>query len=369
MTHQHQLKGLIALECQQTGQQAADRQAASEITAAMAKDLSAILPMQSATSAMVVACAQYPVEQVLQPQWPIHHALAQYASAAFQGESQQNKVLSIGANNDLMPAGLQPKQSEQPLLLLPFIVFTDDDHLAACFEKDLMRKGMISPGTYQALNNHMGLHVNHANYMTHLDLVAMMHNHYQQLGQDSAWQMIEHAVLQDQAKTRVHSAHHNHYYLVDHLLFTPMFSMVQMDQFFGASPQGYVDWLVQQRTAMAAFEAHGLEIHAFQATHWPLSEEKICLGSFEQQRLTGDYWLTCDGELATDQGVEITFIESQKAGLVAIGVKAKDQQSQLCYYPLHPGGIGAIEQQIKQQFKQITGHRVHVLEDNDHWPS
>lgn len=368
MAQKHQLKGMMALECQLKGQQTTDRQTASDLTAVLAKDLAAILPMSSEETGLAVACALYPVEQILQPKWPVHHALNQYASAAFQGESQQNKMLSIGANNDLMPAGLQPVNTDAPLLMMPFVVFTDDETLHERFEQDLMHKGMISPGTYQVLNQAMGLEVNHANYMTHLDLVAMMHNHYQQLGQDSAWHMIEHAALQQQAKARAHSDQHNHYYLVDHLLFTPLFSMPQMAAYFDATPGDYVDWLVQQRTAMAAFDAHGLETHAFQATQWPLSDEKICLGSLEKQRLTGDFWVTCDGELASDQAVELTFIESQKAGLVAIRVQAQSQQSQLCYYPLHPAGINAIEQHIKQQFNHIAGHQVHVLEESNTWP-
>lgn len=366
MNYQNQLNGLLALECQQNIQQCVSKEAAHDLGQRLAHDLRAILPLDDEETALAFAAAAFPVEQILQPQWPVHDALNQYASAAFQGELQQNKVLTIGADHGLMPQGLHPIESDQALMLMPFALYTNNTELAALFEANLMHKGMISPPCFEAISQHLTPHINHANYMTTLDLLAMMHNHYQQLGMDAVWQVIESALLQKQAKMMGQTAQHNHFFLVDHLVFSPMFSYGQMVSYFDSDAQAYLAWLIAQRTAMSAFQAHGLELHLFQATEWPLSDEKICLGGFEKNRLNGDYWTEVQGEIRPDQAVTLCFYESQQAGLVAISVKNIDAESQHIYYPLSPQGINSIEHNIKTQFKDIKGHQKITIEQQAH---
>ncbi|WP_154223972.1 hypothetical protein [Marinicella rhabdoformis] len=368
MSYKHQLNGLFALECQQSITQTVDKESADHIGQMLARDLRAIMPLDEDDSALAFAAAAFPVEQILQPKWPVHDALKQYAEAAFQGELQMNKVLTIGSDNGFMPQGLHPTDSDQVLMLMPFVLFTNNDELAEQFEADLMHKGMISPPCFEAISAHLTPNINHANYMTTLDLLAMMHNHYEQLGMDPVWQVIEAALLQKQAKMASQSPQHNHFFLVDHLVFSPMFSYGQMASYFNAESKAYMEWLIAQRTAMSAFQAHGLELHLFQATEWPLSDEKICLGGFEKHRLTGDYWTEIQGEIRPDLPVELNFFESQQAGLVAISVKNTDAQSQHIYYPLSPQGINSIEKSIKSQFTDISGHQMVVVEEQQQLP-
>lgn len=366
MNYSHQLKGMLTLECQQNIKQCVPKQAAHDIGQRLAHDLRAILPLDDEETALAFSAAAYPVEQILQPKWPVHDALSQYASAAFQGELQQNKVLTIGADDDLMPQGLHPAESDQALMLMPFVLFTNSDELAEEFEAKLMHKGMISPPCFETISKNLTPHINHANYMTALDLLAMMHNHYQQLGMDAVWQVIEAALLQKQAKMMSQTTQHNHYFLVDHLVFSPMFSYNQMKHHFDIDSSHYMAWLIAQRTALSAFQAHGLELHLFQATEWPLSDEKICLGGFEKNRLSGDYWTEVQGEIRPDQPVELCFYESHQAGLVAVSVKNAGAQSQHIFYPLSPEGISSIEHNIKSQFKDIKGHQKITIEQHTH---
>ncbi len=368
MNVQYQLQGMIALECHQSFNQIIDKTDASKLVETISRDLTAILSMTKENVSLACSVACYPVEQILQPKWPIHSTLNQYASAAMQGEQQQHKVLSIGADHGQMPEGLQPHHSSQPLMLIPFILYTNSETIAQAFEQDLMNKGMISPPTYQALSEITGLTVQHANYLSNIDLLAMMHNHYQQLGQDACWQIIEHAVLQSQSKTMSQSKQHNYFYLHDHLVFSPMFSMHHFVTFFDGTADQYIDWIIQQRTAMAAFQVHGLELHLFQPTHWPLNEDKICLGAFEQNRLTGSFWIDNSSDLENKREANLTYVKSQQAGILAVRVEHSDTNSRQYYYPLRPEGIKAIEAHIKQQFPVIAGEQVHILETHCNWP-
>lgn len=369
MNYQHQLKGMISLECRHPIAQTLDKPISEQLTQLVSKDLLSIFHLDTEQAALAFCGAAYPVEQILQPKEPIHHAIERYASAAFQGQQQQHKVLSIGANNGIMPQGLQPKQSTQELMVLPFCLFSNDVELLQRMEQELMHKGMLPPPTYQCLSEHLQVPIQHANYMTLLDLTAMMHNHYQKQGLEDVWLVIEAALLQKQAKLQAQTAQHNHFILLEHLLFTPMFSYRQYHQFFGAknSLENHLEWSLIQRVSMAAFAAHGIELHPFKVTEWPLSKDKICLGELEKNRITNNYWLEASGEIRADLPVELCFIESPKIGLIAIEIKNKDAQSSQLYYPLNEQGINDIEHNVKANY-QIQNSKIKQVETSKDWP-
>lgn len=356
MEYKHQCDGMITLECQSPVQPIFDKQTASDITALVAKDLNAVLQISS-QSALVVCCATYATEQLLQPKFPIQHAIEQYASAAFQGALNTDQVLSIGAKDELMPAGLQPNPSQQNLIHLPFCLFTNDADLATRFEGNLMHKGMLPPPTYELLNGLIDSTIKHANYMTYLDLVAMMHNHFEQLGLSHLWEMIEAALVNDAPKKALITQTHNHFYLVDHLLFTPYFSWAQFNQYFTASTTtDYINWLMAQRLSLGAFAVHGLEIKAFKAENWPIDGDKVCLGSFEKQRIKQSFWQH-PIEATPEMPNQVIYFEDPQAGVVAVSLPLDDNQC-LIYYPITPQGLAAIEQEIQtkrgNEYQKIT---------------
>ncbi len=337
---------MLTIECQSTIKQTLSKSQASELTALIAKDLRAVLKVNEHT-ALVVCGAAFSTEQLLQPQFPIQDSITQYASAAFQGEMNSDQVLSIGANNDFMPAGLHPKESQQTLLHFPFCLYTDDQQMAEQFEASLMHKGMVSPPTYSNVCELTQTTINHANYMTYLDLVAMMHNHYEQLGLSHVWQVIETALVSSDPKTAVTSNTHNHFYLVDHLLFTPCFSYKQFTQYFPElAIDDYINWLMAQRLSLGAFSAHGLEIKPFKATNWPINESKICLGEFNKQTIKQSFW----SELLNKQGsseTQVVFHQHPQAGTMAISVE--NQHDVEIHYPITPRGIKDIEKRLTEQ--------------------
>lgn len=372
MNHRFTCHGMLTLECQEPMQWTFDKTQASALAERVSSDLHSLLRIQS-PAALVFCGAAFAAEQLLQPGYPIHRHISQYASAAFQGQSHENQVLSIGSHNGLMPAGLQPKTGVQQLLHLPFCLYTDDEEVAQAFESQLMHKGMLPPPTYETLvkalsENHQSVQVNHANYMTNLDLVAMMHNHFEQLGMSHLWQIIETALVNAEPKSSVSTPTHNHYFLVDHLLFTPFFSWSQFSQYFNTETVAdYVRWLLAQRLSLAAFKAHGLEVKQFQAVDWPPDSQKICLGSFERQLLSGDFWLTTVPKQAHHRNHpdQVVYHQDQQAGVVAVSVPNIDTIQ--VYYPITAKGIQAITETIQAQLMNPREPMTADLKDNANW--
>ncbi|WP_223789657.1 hypothetical protein [Marinicella meishanensis] len=367
MKEQHRCDGMLTIECQLPQSHVLSKDEASELTALVARDLAAVLGINQ-DSALVFCAATFGSEQLLQPQFPIQAHISQYASAAFQGTAHDNQVLSIGASNGRMPSGLTPTQPSQALLHMPFCLFTQDRHLAEQFEAQLMHKGMVSPPTYAALNSRLnttGVNViKHANYMTYLDLVAMMHNHYEHLGLGHLWQIIETALVSEAPKTAVQTPIHNHFFLVDHLLFTPFFSWSQFRQHFATEDTAdYITWLMAQRLSLGAFATHGLSIRAFQAETWPLSEERVCLGQFEQQRIKRAYW-TERHAIHPPHPDQAVYHMDEQAGVVAVSWTDSATATTTVHYPVTPQGIGDIEQQLPSNTQPAIQQ---PLTDNPEW--
>lgn len=361
MNYPYQCDGMLTLECLDHSQPVLNKEQATELTTLVAKDLGAVLKINE-QSALVFCGAAFATEQLLQPKFPVQDSITQYASAAFQGELNNNQVLSIGANEQNMPDGLQPNPASQNLVHMPFCLYTHDKELAERFEASLMHKGMVPPPTYEKLNELTDTTINHANYMTYLDLVAMMHNHFEQLGLSHLWEIIEVALVNDAPKKALVTDTHNHFYLVDHLLFTPYFSWPQFKQYFeGTLATDYINWLMAQRLSLGAFAVHGLEIKAFQAENWPIEGDKVCLGSFEKQRIKQTFWHHL---IKTPPSMpnEVIYFEDPQAGIVAISAPLDDNQC-LVYYPITPQGIQAIDREI--QAKRGSNYNKSKLDFND----
>ncbi len=359
MKYPYTCDGMLTIECQAPIKSTLNKLQASELSALVAKDLNAVLQVSN-QSALVFCGGAFTSEQLLQPKFPIQKHITQYASAAFQGQLNEDQILSIGATHaknkeGLMPEGLQPEPSSQSLLHFPFCMYTHDLTLAERFEADLMHKGMVSPPTYALLREQLQVGINHANYMTYLDLVAMMHNHYQQLGLSHLWQVIEMALVNNDPKTAVQTETNNHFYLVDHLLFTPFFSWPQFCQYFASNEsEAYINWLMAQRLSLGAFAVHGLEIKPFKTQSWPPGDQqitKICLGEFEKNIITSSFWTEDTQKIDDSLESPVIHYTHPQAGVVAI-VSQIPNQSRTIYYPINPKALIDIEQELRNQLGQ-----------------
>jgi hypothetical protein len=192
----------------------------------------------------------------------------------------------------------------------------------------------------------------------------MMHNHYEHLGLGHLWQIIETALVSEAPKTAVQTPTHNHFFLVDHLLFTPFFSWSQFRQHFATEDTAdYITWLMAQRLSLGAFATHGLAIRAFRAETWPLSEERVCLGQFEQQRIKRTYWTEHHASHPQHPNQAVYHMDEQ-AGVVAVSWTDPTQATTTVHYPVTPQGIGDIEQQLPSNAQPAIQQ---PLTDNPEW--
>ncbi|WP_395374277.1 hypothetical protein [Marinicella sp. W31] len=341
------VRGLIALESQNPLTHVLDKQQAAQFIALVAQDLAAII-QDIKNSSLVMATATYPVEQILQVNFPIHSRLQKYAEVALQGSEKQQHLLSIGGNNGHMPDGLQPLATQQHFMLMPFLISGLNKDTATRLEQQLMHKGMIAPPSYAFLCQAFGQQFTHVNYMTTLDLVAMMHNHYDQMGQGGLWQLIEYVLVGNRDAHMHHLPQGNFFYLLNDTVYTPFFSPSEFKKHTEETP--YIAWLLQQRLSVSTLRTHGLNVAQFKPQNWDPNEIKTCLGQISQNTIQQSFMTEANGEIEASQEVEITHYQSPEAGLVAIAICNTNKHSRIVYYPVEANGIRDIEQHIATHY-------------------
>ncbi len=316
----------------------------------ISKELQSIVPHLDESSFTIVG-GVYQSSELLQPGFPIHGQLKQYAHAALKGENNRRNQLVIGASNGHLPKGLKQKTGTQmtPLLLMPFVIITDNEETQSVFEQQLMHKGMTSKDLLIQLQNHLGVKIRHVNFMTILDLAAMMHNHLQMIGFDALWQILEQALFNEAPEIRVTTPQYNEFYLSKIIVFSPFFSYRQWCEIGPASdlPQKretYLQYTQVQRQYIATLKEHGLDVRHFIATseNWPVNEQHICFASLEKNRLKGDF----HQEIITpiDQQLKLTIDKNEHPQLGVLYYQVSDEQGGLAfYYPMNSEGVIKIE--------------------------
>ena len=347
MNQSSTVRGLIAIESQQPLNQVLDKQQAAEFIQLVARDLAAII-QDIQNSSLIIATAAYPVEEILRIDFPIHARLQKYAEAALQGSDQQQQLLSIGGSQAKMPDGLQPQPAQQQFMLMPFLISGLKTDVAARLEQQLMHKGMIAPPSYAYLCEAFQQQLTHVNYMTTLDLIAMMHNHYDQMHQGGLWQLIEHTLVGKREAHMHHLPQGNYFYLLNDTVYTPFFSS---SEFYKHNPETpYIAWLLQQRLSISTLRTHGLKVEQFKPQDWHPDEIKTCLGKISSNSIQQSYITEANGEIDASQRIELTHYQSPETGLAAIAIGNPDKHSRIVYYPIEANGIQDIEQHIKAHY-------------------
>ncbi|MCX7544427.1 hypothetical protein [Marinicella gelatinilytica] len=340
--------GVISLECQTALKNTLDKSQAAQLGEQMALELSKVLHLSPETS-LVIAAASYPTEALLKPGFAVHNNLLKYASAAFQGEQHQHRVLSIGAHHGNMPEGLQPPKTPAPLMHVPFVLITEDSDVGYRFEHKLLDKGMVSPPTYQLLSKLFQGQIVHANYMTHLDLIAMMHNHYNQVGMHHLWQVIESALL---SKNQSADINHNRqgFHLRGQQVFMPFYTLKSFyNQHPKSTEQDYIVWLMAQRLADEVFHSHGLETGYF------LTDSDLELPidkTIESRLIEGDFYYHNEPSELQPEKPQLEDYMHPDAGYVWT-VLTETNGHQHWLYPLNKFGQAAIDDFLESQYGNV----------------
>ncbi|VAW42692.1 hypothetical protein MNBD_GAMMA01-495 [hydrothermal vent metagenome] len=338
------------------------QEAIKQLNQQISKELLAILPQLNDSSYAIVG-GLYQSSELLQPGFPIHTQLRQYANAALKGENNRRNQLVIGANEQgNLPAGLVLDTNAQvsPLLLLPFVIVTEHAKTKEIFEQQLMHKGMGSIELLQQVQNTIGTKVRHINFMTILDLAAMMHNHLQMAGFESLWQLLEQAMFSQNPKTKVTTPQFNEFYLSKKIIFTPFFSLV----FWGTKGPGktladkqekYLHYIQVQRQYIATLREHGLDVRQFVPTPqtWMPDTEHICFATLEQSRLAGDYYHEIIKPIDPNKNINVDKHTHQHLGVLFFQVTDENEGLEF-YYPVTSDGIHKIEEVLKS----VTPHPI-----------
>lgn len=347
MTNKKHHFGVISLECQHSVTPILSKDQATELGDQMASELSKVLRLSPETS-LVVAAACYPTEALLTPDFVIHNNLIKYASAVFQGEQQQHRVLAIGAHQGAMPAGLQPPDSPAPLMHVPFVLITEDQAVINRFETTLLDKGMVSPPTYQLLCDFFQSQIIHANYMTHLDLIAMMHNHYNQVGMHHLWQVIESALLADNPSLEV-THNRQFFYLRNRQVYMPFYSHQSfLTHYPDSIEQDYPVWLLAQRLAAEVFNSHGLQALFFIADNLKEPNDE----ALKDNRIKHSFYHHQESTEHPPQQTQLVDYMHPQAGYVWT-VLTEMSGRQHWFYPLDQSGQAAIDAYLETEYSEL----------------
>lgn len=201
-TPPRRVTGALALELAPGsgyGRDAVSQGEAGALATLVANDLAAFAPAAASLDCSLVAAHYDPVE-LLRPGWPLHQELWQLAARAPRAPGGGPRILALGSHDGRMPGALSPSTEFPggPLRLLPFVLDGDAatvQPVATRFEADLMEEGMAGAGTALAVQEAFGLQVEHARYLTVLDLCALMAMQYDHAGLAALWPVLETALL------------------------------------------------------------------------------------------------------------------------------------------------------------------------------
>ena len=318
----------------------------------ISKELAAILPKLDDTSYAIVG-GLYQSSELLQPGFPIHTQLRQYANAALKGENNRRNQLIIGANSEgEIPEGLKQNTDVQatPLWLLPFVILTDHDDTKEIFEKQVMHKGMASVDLLKKVQKAIGVKVRHINFMTVLDLAAMMHNHLQAAGFEPLWQLLEQSMFNANPETKVTTPQFNEFYLSKKIIFSPFFSYVFWSTHgpgkdLNDAQEKYLHYTQVQRQYVATLKEHGLDVRQFVPTtqNYPLNEEHVCFATLENTRIAGDFYHEIIQPLSANQEHVVDKNQHQHLGVLFYQVTDKSGGIEF-YYPLTAKGLAEIDE-------------------------
>lgn len=192
--------GALALERRPggaIGRTALDQADAGELAARVARDLAKFAPEVAGLDLALIAGLFDPVE-LLRPRWPLHAELERLiAQAPARGEA---RIIAFGARAGVLPEPLRPNQdyADGPLRLLPFVLRGEAAVVAAVgqrFEESLLETGMAGADTALLAQERFGVAVEHARYLTHFDLAAMMLLQYEHAGLAALWPLVESALF------------------------------------------------------------------------------------------------------------------------------------------------------------------------------
>lgn len=339
------LQGLLAIEffvdANNVPKNILDHKEVNQLNQTLVKDLVALIPTIDQSS-MALIGALYQSNEILQPGFPIHKQLRHYINASLKAANFSTNQLLIGAHKGKLPEGFNPPSNKQKsaMFYLPFTIKTEHAETVSFFEEQLMHKGMASNELLIELQNRFGAKIRHANFMSVLDLSAMIHNHMQMAGFDPLWRLLEQSLFNPAPECKEETNFNNVFYLSKKMVFTPFFSEHFWLNQLNLDVEEYPKYLFTQRQYVNTLLDHGLDVRQFLPDSWPMDESHICFASLNQKVLSDDFFK--EEVIALDYSiVDIIPKEHPQLGIMYIQVNDEDNGVEN-YYPLTEDGIEKI---------------------------
>lgn len=323
---------------------------AEQMLARLATDLESLLP-GFAHCTLAAAGALFDQTQVLRPGYPMCAALEQLVISPQDefGEGQSPPVrISLGARNDRMPmAALEPEDSIPLgiLQLLPLAVSGDAIRLAelgSAMEDTFMQTGQVSAHTARWLESAFAIKINHARFMTLMDLNAMFRLQLEHFGFLPLWQLLDAALNEQKEECAVELENgqvftwrggiaRTKFQTFDH--WSQSGSGRSVDSYRGKLAGAYADWTRVIRQYLTTLAAHGVPLRFF-------------LPGLPQETLPGSYFVETSTRTADPRCAEVTEHRFAELGTICVSVVIDGRQEN--YYPLRPQGLNDIQQAIRQ---------------------
>ncbi len=185
--------------------------AAAELAEGIARDLAILVP-DAATLDLVVLAAHYDPAELLRPGWPLHaalDALAVRAPGALDRALDDGRILAFGASDGALPGSVptpDPDFAGGTMRMLPFVLRGDTtsharvEQVGQALEEVLIDRGMAGAATALFAQQSFGARIEHARYLTVLDIAALMAMQYEHVGLALLWPLIEAALLAPEAQ-------------------------------------------------------------------------------------------------------------------------------------------------------------------------
>jgi len=317
----------------------------------LATDLEGLLP-GFAQCDLATAGALFDQTQVLRPGYPVCIALEKVllppGNSPVVDPARPVRV-SLGAQHGRMPvAALQPEDSIPLgiLQLLPVTVSGDAARLAelgTAMEDIFMQAGQVSAHTARWLESAFAVKINHARFMTLMDLNAMFRLQLEHFGFLPLWQLLDAALNGQEEECEValengqvyrwrNGAVHTTFETFDY--WSQSGSGMRVDSFRGSLAGAYAGWTRVMRQYLTTLAAHRVPLEFF-------------LPGLSQEALPGSFFVETTTRVAVGRCAEVTEHSFAELGSICVSVVIDNQQFN--YYPLRPQGLNDIQQAIRER--------------------
>lgn len=325
-----------------------DKAAAEQVLAHLATDLTAMLPAISRCS-LSMAGALFDQTQILRPQLAVFEALQNLQQSSNPGSDFQSRLLSIGAVDGQMPVKeLQPIESIPLGLLqvLPLLISGPTkliDELSAEMEHLFLDRGQLSAHTAKGLESHFQISVNHARFMTMVDLNAMLRMQLDHFGFLPLWELIDAAINLPQQVLETHNPDGPNFKWRDAAVHSVFETFDWWAKHGGGADKpadkhqlqsAYASWTREYRQYLLLLAAHSIEVRQY-------------LPGLDDVPIT-DTFLVEESTIEPGQSsVTVTEHSADDLGIVAVTVIQGVRQ--MNFYPLQASGLNDLYQYIRQQ--------------------